>query len=194
MFGLLLEIIVKWMGGIWGLRRKINARKPGIIRTIYLKLYYLVMKFRGGFIGHSVTLSGPLCLPHGIKGVFIAGGTRLGRNCVVFQNVTIGSNALPSSKKPGFPSIGDNCYIGAGATIIGGISIGDNCRIGANCTVFSDVKDNCVVVSPKPLVIAKDNLDNKYYRWSSDGPVYFNSGEWIPVEDEKLKRELRKCL
>ena len=194
MLEIIIEIVVKCIGGIWKLKDHISTLRPGLIRKFYVNLYYLVMKFRGGFIGHSVKLSGPICLPHGIKGVFIAGGTSLGKNCVVFQNVTIGANPVPSSKNPGFPCIGDNCYIGAGATIIGGIRIGNNCRIGANCTVFSDIQDNCVVVALKPRVIQKESLDNKYYKWSPHGPLYFDDGVWILEEDKKLKNKLKKCL
>lgn len=42
--------------------------------------------------------------------------------------------------------IGDCCYIGAGAKIIGNIRIGNNVRIGANAVVISDIPSDCTVV------------------------------------------------
>lgn len=72
-------------------------------------------------------------LPHGVSGIFISSGSKIGRNAVIFQQVTIGSVTTLDSKSQGSPIIGDNCYIGAGAKIIGNIKIGNNVRIGANC-------------------------------------------------------------
>src|SRR5699024_11656176 len=91
--------------------------------------------------------------PHGITGIFISQGAKIGKDAVIFQQVTIGSNTLKGSKSYGAPVIGDNCYIGAGAKIIGGIKIGDNVRIGANAVVVKDVPDNAVVVNQPGRVI-----------------------------------------
>jgi serine O-acetyltransferase len=67
------------------------------------------------------------------------------------------------SDKKGAPIIGDNCYIGAGAKIIGRVSVGNNVRIGANAVVVKDVPDNCVVVNQPSRVIQKNvRLNNKY--------------------------------
>lgn len=96
-------------------------------------------------------------LPHGITGIFISHSAVIGKNCTILQNVTIGS-----SKKRA-PVIGDNCIIGAGAVIVGGIKIGNNCNIGANCTVFKDVPDNTTVVCTAPRYIQKpENKTNDY--------------------------------
>ena len=56
----------------------------------------------------------------------------------------------------GAPNIGENCYIGAGAKIVGNINIGNNVRIGANCIVIEDIPDNCTVVMDKPRIILKE--------------------------------------
>ena len=92
--------------------------------------------------------------PHGFYGIFISPDAKIGNRCTLFQHVTIGANYLPSSKMGGgAPSIGDNCYIGAGAKIIGNIKIGNNVRIGAGAIVAEDIPDNCTVVMDKPRVI-----------------------------------------
>ena len=95
-------------------------------------------------------------LPHGITGIFVLHSAKIGKNCTILQNVTIGSS------KGKAPQIGDNCIIGAGAVIIGGIKIGNNCNIGANCTVFKDVPDNTTVVNVAPRYITREKSENDF--------------------------------
>ena len=96
-------------------------------------------------------------LPHGITGIFVSHSAKIGKNCTILQNVTIGSS------KEKAPVIGDNCIIGAGAVIVGGIKIGDNCKIGANCTVFKDVPSNTTVVYQPPRYICNKQDDVKQF-------------------------------
>ena len=105
----------------------------------------------------------------------------MGQNCVIFQQVTIGSNTLNGTQRKGAPQIGDNCYIGAGAMIIGDVTIGNNVRIGANTIVAQDVPDNSTVVSQKPRIIChEEQLDNRFYCNNKDGKqVYYEKGKWI---------------
>lgn len=51
------------------------------------------------------------------------------------------------------PVIGNNVYIGAKATIIGGIKIGDNAKIGAGAVVIKDVPEGCTAVGAPAKVI-----------------------------------------
>lgn len=67
-------------------------------------------------------------------------GGKIGCNCTILHNVTIGAG------RGGAPTIGDNVYIGAGAIIIGDIKIGDNVKVGAGAVVFKDVPSNSTVV------------------------------------------------
>jgi len=50
-------------------------------------------------------------------------------------------------------NIGYNCYIGAGATILGPITIGNNVTIAAGAVVTKDVPDNAVVAGVPAKVI-----------------------------------------
>ena len=81
---------------------------------------------------------------------------------MIFQHVTIASNTLPDSKRPGAPAIGDGAYIGAGAKIIGGITVGDHCRVGANAVVYQDMPPHSVAVCSPTQIIQKENLDNTF--------------------------------
>ena len=64
---------------------------------------------------------------------------RIGENCRVFQQVTIGY------KGTGKPRIGNNVTVCCGAKVLGDITVGNNVVIGANAVVCKDVPDNCVV-------------------------------------------------
>ena len=50
--------------------------------------------------------------------------------------------------------VGDNCYFGLGAKIIGKVRIGNNVTVGANAVVTKDIPDN-VVVGGIPAKIIK---------------------------------------
>lgn len=50
-------------------------------------------------------------------------------------------------------SIGDNCWIGTGVTILAGATIGNNCVIGAGCTISGIIPDNSLVKSENNYTI-----------------------------------------
>lgn len=163
-------------GGWFGLKDYIESiENPPVY---LLNIYYGKLAKYGSWIGHNTNFSTMPCFPHGLYGIFISGDAKIGKNVVIFQQVTIGSNTLNGSNT-GSPIIGDNVYIGAGAKIIGDIIIGDNCRIGANAVVYKSLESNSVAVQRETRVIVKENLDNKYYSRGNDGWVYWNDGKWI---------------
>lgn len=67
-----------------------------------------------------------------------------GGRCKILQQVTIGTDQFKDDFKA--PKIGHNCFIGAGAKLIGPIEIGSNVVIGANTVVTKSIPDNAVVV------------------------------------------------
>lgn len=71
-------------------------------------------------------------MPH-TNGIVINVRARIGYNCEIFQQVTIGE------MKGGCPVIGNGVSIGPGAKILGPVTIGDGARIGANALVITDV-------------------------------------------------------
>lgn len=114
----------------------------------------------------------PFATPHGLCGIFISYGAKVGTGCTIFHQVTIGSNTLPDSRGQGAPTIGNNVYIGAGAKIIGNVTVGDNARIGANCVVTFDVPANATVVLGTPKVIPHDTpRDNTFIPWRNYRPT-----------------------
>lgn len=176
-------------GGFWRLKTRCNRTTFGPLRRLYLRIFYARQGADGAAISHVAQFAGVPCFPHGLYGIFISGGAKIGKNAVIFQHVTIGSNTLPDSKGLGSPVVGDNCYIGAGAKIIGNVRVGDNVRIGANCVVHADVPNNSVVVSGKQVVIPRAQVHNRFYsyhgRW-----VYYDNGSWKPETDKETLARL----
>lgn len=82
-------------------------------------------------------------------GVVIHSRAKIGENCIISQQVTIGGR----SKIQDVPVIGNNVYIGAGAKVLGNVVIGDECVIGANAVVIHDVETGSVVAGVPARVI-----------------------------------------
>ena len=149
---------------IWAVRR--IAVGKGIVPYFKRIEYRNLMEYYNASIPLSAEFSDMPIMPHGPYGVFISQGAVIGKKCVIFHQVTIGSNTLPDNTSAGSPKIGDNVYIGCGAKIIGNITVGNNVRIGANCVVFKDIPDNSTVVLPAPRIIVKQNDNNSFIPFS----------------------------
>ncbi len=92
-------------------------------------------------------------------------GVKIGRNCVVMQQVTIGSSR--GGRRSGYPILGNNVVVCCGAKIIGKVNIGNNVIIGANAVVVNDVPDNAVVGGVPAKVIAMNGEEHVRY-WVND--------------------------
>lgn len=177
-------LTLKKYGGIWKLKE--HLAKADIPNKRLLAIYDAYFSRTGSWIGYNSKFDAVPCFPHGTHGIFISNGARIGRNAVIFQHVTIGSNTLNDSNRTGSPTIGEAVYIGAGAKIIGGITIGKNCRIGANAVVYQDMPPNSVAVQSPTRIIQKDNLDNRFYSQRKGRWEYFDDGNWIEDQHKTI--------
>ncbi len=187
------KILIGIHGGFWRVKKSLQGDLNPLLRKYYTFIYRTYLYENGADIAVSSHFENEPCMPHGERGVFISGTAKVGKNAVIFQQVTIGSISLPDSKGLGAPTIGDNCYIGAGAKIVGNIKVGNNVRIGANAVVYEDVPDNAVVVSGKQRTIVKDQpLLNRYYTYNdaTKERLYFEDGKWVVETDEEILKKL----
>jgi serine O-acetyltransferase len=179
-------MFAKLLGGIWPIRKKYHQTHNKLLRAFYSLIYHAALQSKSSWISLDATFLGEPCLPHGEYGIFISGAAVVGKNCVIFQQVSIGSNTLSDSGGAGAPNIGDNCYIGAGAKIVGDVRIGDNVRIGANAFVYQDISDNSVITCGTPRIIRmRRPLINRFYHKYQGEWRYFNDGHWNKVKDQK---------
>jgi serine O-acetyltransferase len=93
-------------------------------------------------------------IDHGM-GVVIGETAEVGKNCVMFHNVTLGGTGKHQGKR--HPTVGDGVYIGTNSVLLGPITVGSNARIGANSfVIMHDVPPDCTVVGT-PARIVKQN-------------------------------------
>ena len=74
-------------------------------------------KYKFGIGIPFITEIGPGFYVGHFGGIFVYPDSKIGRNCNLSQGVTIGN--ANRGKNKGYPTIGDNVYIGPGAKIIG---------------------------------------------------------------------------
>ena len=98
--------------------------------------------------------------------IYVGDNTMFGPNVTV---ATAGHPILPELREQGyqynFPvKIGKNCWIGAGAIIVPGVTIGDNTVIGAGSVVTKDIPSNVVAVgNPCRVMREISEHDKEFY-------------------------------
>ncbi len=93
-------------------------------------------------------------IDHG-TGVVIGETAQIGDDCVMFHNVTLGGTGRHRGKR--HPSLGDNVFVGTGATLLGPIEVGDHARIGANSFIrMRDVPPNCTAAGSPARLLKRD--------------------------------------
>jgi serine O-acetyltransferase len=111
--------------------------RGGVLAPIRRRLAVVRWAFWSAIAGTDIPLNsrieGGLMLPHA-NGVVIHPDARIGPNCILFQQVTLGTGPVK-----GLPDLEGEVLVGAGAKILGGVRLGAHCRIGANAVVVRDV-------------------------------------------------------
>ena len=98
--------------------------------------------------------------------IYVGDYTMFGPNVTI---ATAGHPILPELRQKGLQynmpvSIGKNCWIGAGAIILPGITIGDNMVVGAGSVVTKDIPSGVVAVGNPCRILRKvGEHDRKYY-------------------------------
>jgi len=110
------------------------------MRTVAVIRHRIWSILTGADIPLDTQIGGGLLLLHP-NGIVIHPGVVIGPNCLIFQQVTLGTTA-----EGGVPRIGGHVDIGAGAKILGKVTVGDHAKIGANAVVLKDVPAHATAV------------------------------------------------
>jgi serine O-acetyltransferase len=101
----------------------------------------------GADIPLNSQIAGGLFMPHP-NGIVIHPAAVIGPNCMILQQVTIGTNGTDQA-----PVIEGHVDIGPGAKVLGAVRIGSHACIGANAVVLRDVPRNCTAVGVPARII-----------------------------------------
>lgn len=127
-------------------RYQATRARGGPINRLLSRYWVLVHRFwtvvAQAEIPLNVDIGGGLIMTHP-NGVVIHPKARIGPNCLIMQQVTVGQNR---GGYQNLPVIGGNVDIGPGAKVLGGITIGNHAQIGANAVVLQDVPPWAVAV------------------------------------------------
>lgn len=122
---------------------------------------YHLLKHRRNRLKYHINIA-PNTIGPGIKLVhwgfrWLDSFIQVGKNCTFLPMVLIGK------KSPGIDTsnfiIGDNCYFGTGAIVMGPVKIGDHAIIGAGAVVTKDVPSYAVVAGNPAKIIKMLNQD-----------------------------------
>lgn len=140
--------------------RKLQQTKKMNPLWLFYKIMYRHYFIKYGFqIPISVKIGKGLLLPH-FGGIVINSKSKIGNNCNILQNVTLGNTKR--GVKKGAPIIGNKVYIGPSATVVGGITVGDNVLIVGNSFVNFDIPSNSIVIGNPAKIISRDNAVDAY--------------------------------
>jgi serine O-acetyltransferase len=128
-----------------------NASGP--LAFLKRKLAVLRHRFWSAVAGCDIPLNtkigGGLMIPHPV-GIVIGPGSRIGRNCLIGQGVTLG---VKGGAGGDFPILEDGADVSAGAKVLGAVTIGKGATVGANAVVLKDVPPGAVAVGVPARII-----------------------------------------
>jgi serine O-acetyltransferase len=145
-----------WSIGCYRLGNWLHVTKPAFPIRIPLKVIsFFANKFCEVFmemcIDPHASIGPGLYIGH-IGGVHINPQAVLGSNCDLAHRVTIGTSAMG---RQGAPVLGDDVYIGTGATLVGKIKVGNGAKIAANTLVISNIPDGATVMGVPGRIIMR---------------------------------------
>jgi serine O-acetyltransferase len=129
---------------LYRLSARLDKAHLPTLAVISLQLAKLIS---GIEIDHGAEIGEGTVFIHG-NGIVIGTGAKVGRDCRLFHQVTIGTQDGHT-----YPTLGDRVTCYPGAKIIGDITVGDDAVIGANAVVLNDVASGSVVAGNPAVVI-----------------------------------------
>jgi serine O-acetyltransferase len=150
-----------WAIAVYRFGRWNDARKRGLTRWLFGRLYWVLFRIVETLTGVSFTKGveiGPGLRVWHFGGIFIHDKARIGARCTLHQGVTVG-NRYPGGPAP---VIGDDVEFGAYAQVLGDVRVGNGAKIGAMSVVLQDVPDGATAVGiPARIIMPKGTEKNQ---------------------------------
>ena len=155
-------------------RPREQERRQALLRELLAEVgegCWIEPPFHANWGGHHVHFGRMVYANYGLTMVddthiYVGDCTMFGPNVVV---ATAGHPILPELREQQYQynmpvRIGRNCWIGAGAIILPGITIGDNVVVGAGSVVTRDLPDSVVAVgNPCRVLREVGERDRRFY-------------------------------
>jgi serine O-acetyltransferase len=139
-----------WMGATHRLQEYARTAHPMLRVPVQAACQAASVLWRtvwGVQISEQAKIGPGLCLIHP-RDVRV-GPCTIGRDCLIFHEVTI------ASEKAGL-RIGDGVDLYVGARLLGPLTVGDDAKIGANCVVATDVAPGSDLVTARNRVVSPE--------------------------------------
>lgn len=130
-----------------GLKQFYELRRISLSKKTLIQIPARTQIGEGFYIGHCGR-------------VIVHPDAKIGKNVNVATGVTIGQENRGERK--GAPTIGDNCWIGTNAVVVGNVKIGYDVLIAPLSFVNFDVPDHSIVIGNPAKIIHKENATEGY--------------------------------
>ena len=145
------------------LLRKVSKCKKHSLKWLFFTLLKKRYSYKYGFqIPATTEIGAGFYIGH-YGTIVINGKAKIGQNCNIAHSDTIGQ--ANRGKLKGYPTIGDNVWIGTGSVIVGNINIGSNVLIAPNSFVNVDVPDYSLVLGNPCKIVNKENPCDDYINY-----------------------------
>jgi serine O-acetyltransferase len=132
------------------------AVRPKLLRAplsiLYRAAHRRCRNVYGIELPYTVELGRRVVIEHQ-GGIVIHGGSRIGDDCIIRQNCTLGIRTL--DKLNDAPALAERVNVGAGAVILGAITIGAGAQIGANAVVLQNVPAGALAVGIPARIVER---------------------------------------
>jgi serine O-acetyltransferase len=155
-----------WASCVYRLARAmVHGARPRLLRPLLRPVAALLQKLMEIVTGISLPadceIGEGFYVGH-FGGIVIAPGVRIGHNCNIAQNVTIGSMGAPRAS--GVPTIGNRVFIGAHSVVMGEITVGDDAMICAGSMVNRHIPARAVVLgNPARVISYEGSFEHVHY-------------------------------
>jgi serine O-acetyltransferase len=153
-------------------RGVLHGMRPGILRKtvkVFTAFMQKVIEIVTGIcIPRECNIAEGLYIGH-FGSIILPRYGRIGRNCNIGQNVTIG--IVVKGAKRWTPTIGNRVFIGAHSVVVGNVTIGDDAMVCAGSVVVRSVPARAVVMgNPAKVISYEGSFDYVSYDGMHEDP------------------------